>query len=203
MCASRRTWWRSQCERRANRRRRGPPPVPPDDVYSAEWSRSGHVRRTTVDLEGYPDLVVMHLAMRLNSPRGVPTLVRFLRQMRQASAAKPDGLLHHEVMLLPPLQFGMRHYWRDFDSLERWARSPPHRDWWRAYLQGTKGTGFWHETYFKRGGFEAIYDNVRSPVGLLAFAPLEPPVGGMFTARMRLKLGDARPPGPEGPPGPP
>ncbi|HWH07751.1 MAG TPA: DUF4188 domain-containing protein, partial [Candidatus Thermoplasmatota archaeon] len=157
-------------------------------AYSAGWRVDAHVKRTTVDLSAYPDLVVMVLAIRLNSPRGVPTALKFMRRMREASRARPEGLLHHEPVVFPWRQFGMRHYWRDFDALERWARAPPHRDWWVEYLQDTKGTGFWHETYFMRGGFEAIYDNVRSPVGMLAFAPQEAPVGGMFTARRRLRL---------------
>lgn len=158
------------------------------ETYSAGWRAARHVKRTTVDLSSYPDLVVMLLAIRLDSPRGVPTMLKFMRRMRSASEAKPDGLLHHDLLFFPWRQVGMRHYWRDFDALERWARAPPHRDWWVEYLKDTKGTGFWHETYFMRGGFEAIYDNVRAPVGMLAFAPQEAPVGGMFTARRRLKL---------------
>ena len=38
--------------------------------------------------------------------------------------------------------------------------------WWRDYLRDRAGTGFWHETYFSRGGVEAIYDDMRVPVGL-------------------------------------
>jgi pimeloyl-ACP methyl ester carboxylesterase len=39
----------------------------------------------------------------------------------------------------------MRQYWRDFDSLERWARSLPHKAWWQEFLRDSGGTGFWHE----------------------------------------------------------
>jgi hypothetical protein len=56
---------------------------------------------------------------------------------------------------------GMRQYWRDFDALEAWARSTPHREWWRDFLRSSPGTGFWHEAYFMRGGMEAVYDDVR------------------------------------------
>ena len=33
--------------------------------------------------------------------------------------------------ICPPCA-GMRQYRRDFDSLERWARSEPHRLWWQT-----------------------------------------------------------------------
>ena len=46
----------------------------------------------------------------------------------------------------------MRQYWRDFQSLEAWTRSEPHRVWWKNFLRNSGGTGFWHETYFLRGG---------------------------------------------------
>ena len=50
--------------------------------------------------------------------------------------ARPDGLLLHEnlVFSLFPPHVGMRQYWRDFASLESWARSEPHREWWRRFL---------------------------------------------------------------------
>ena len=64
--------------------------------------------------------------------------------------AKPDGLLLHENMILSlfPPHVGIRQSWRDFQSLETWARSEPHRAWWRHFLRDSGGTRFWHETYF-------------------------------------------------------
>ena len=59
-------------------------------------------------------------------------------------------------MLLSPRHFGMRQYWSDFEALETWARSETHRQWWRRFLKDSGGTGFWHETYFRRGGIEAV-----------------------------------------------
>ncbi|HEY6292222.1 MAG TPA: DUF4188 domain-containing protein [Terriglobia bacterium] len=38
----------------------------------------------------------------------------------------------------------------------------PHQDWWCDFLRDSGGTGFWHEAYFKRGGMEAVYDNIPS-----------------------------------------
>jgi hypothetical protein len=62
-------------------------------------------------------------------------------------------------------------------------------------LIDTGGTGFWHETYFRRGGIEAVYVDMKSPVGLAQFAPVEPARGEMFSARKRAGVaGDARAP---------
>src|SRR4051812_2147893 len=84
--------------------------------------------RTTADLSGYPDLVVIYLGMRMNSLRGLKTMISFGPKIRAAVAERPDGLLLHENLVFSafPPHAGMRQYWRDFDSLERWARSLPH-----------------------------------------------------------------------------
>ena len=110
--------------------------------------------------------------------------------------AKPDGFLLHEdfILSLFPLHGGMRQYWRDWESLERWARSEPHRRWWQDFLRDSGGTGFWHETYFRRGGFEAIYDDMPVPIGMMKFAPLVPARGPMFSAgREPSAAGDVPP----------
>lgn len=148
------------------------------------------VDRRTVDLSKYPDLVVIYLGMRVNRLRGLKTLFRFGPKIQKAVAARPDGLLLHEDILfslLPP-HAGMRQYWRDFESLERWARSLPHKQWWKEYVQDSGGTGFWHETYFMRGGMEAIYDDIDIPLGMTRFAPVQDARGAMFTARRRLDM---------------
>lgn len=144
--------------------------------------------RRTVDLSAYPDLVVIILGMRVNVFTGIRTLLGFGPKIESAARARPPGLLHHEAFLfsLFPPHAGIRQYWQDFESLERWARSQPHRTWWREFLRDSKGTGFWHETYRMRGGIEAIYDDVPRPIGMLAFAPVAKPKGGMFAARDRL-----------------
>jgi len=150
----------------------------------------GKVNRVTVDLGAYPDLVVIYLGMRVNSPRGLKTMLQFGPRISSAVAHKPDGLLLHESVFfsLFPLHVGMRQYWRDFDSLEAWARSMPHQEWWQDFVRDSGGTGFWHETYFMRGGMEAIYDDVPIPTGLARFAPAQPARGAMFSARKRAGL---------------
>jgi fumigallin biosynthesis monooxygenase-like protein len=148
------------------------------------------VQRRTVDLSGYPDLVMILLGMQVRTLVGIKTLFGFGPLISKSAADRPDGLLLHEFFawsVLPP-HAGIRQYWRDFDSLERWARSEPHRIWWKNFLRDTGGTGFWHETYFMRGGVEAVFDDVSRPLGLSGFAPVIPAKGSMFSSRQRANL---------------
>lgn len=146
-----------------------------------------HVERRTVDLSGYPDLVVVYLGMRVNRVTGIKTLLGFGPKISASAASRPDGLLRHETIIysLFPAHVGMRQYWRDQDTLLDWTRSDPHRQWWKAFLKDSGGTGFWHESYSLRGGMEAIYDDVPQLVGLAAFAPVLPARGPMFGAAGR------------------
>ena len=144
------------------------------------------VTRETVDLSGYPDLIVIYLGMRVRSPRGVLKFLKLGREIRASVDAEPDGLLLHENYFFSPLHGGMRQYWRDYESLESWSRTLPHQEWWRDFLRDSGGTGFWHELYSIRGGMEAVYDDMPAPLGFGTFAPREPARGRMFGARGRL-----------------
>ncbi len=148
-----------------------------------------NINRQTVDLSDFPDLVVIYLGMKVRSPRGLLTVLRFGPRIATGVAEKPAGLLLHEPMFFSifPLHVGMRQYWRDFDSLETWARALPHQKWWQEFVRDSGGTGFWHETYFIRGGMEAIYDDMNAPVGFGRFAGLRPAEGAMFSARQRAR----------------
>ncbi|MGA7624495.1 MAG: DUF4188 domain-containing protein [Candidatus Acidiferrales bacterium] len=151
------------------------------------------VQRRTVDLSRYPNLVVIYLGMQVRTLMGIKTLLGFGPKIAKSAAALPAGLLLHETFLwsLFPPHAGIRQYWQDFESLERWARSEPHRIWWKNFLRDSGGTGFRHETYFMRGGIEAIYDDIARPTGLLSFAPAVAARGPMFSSRQRAHLGDA------------
>jgi len=158
-----------------------------------------HTERKTVDLSTYPDLVVIYLGMKVRTWRRLGTLFSFGPKISAAVDPKPEGLLLHENLLysLFPIHTGMRQYWRDFQSLENWARTLPHQQWWKDFLQDSGGTGFWHETYFMRGGMEAIYDDLGQLFGFSRFAPTRPAKGPMFNARKRLGLqGDPSVPAP-------
>ena len=145
------------------------------------------VERRTVDLSGYPDLMVSYLGMRVNRLAGMKTLLGFGPRISSSASVQPEGLLCHESVIysLFPMHVGMRQYWRDPESLLKWTRSDPHRQWWQSFLKDSGGTGFWHEAYFRHGGMEAIYDDVPKPTGFMTFAPVVPARGPLFGAAAR------------------
>ena len=53
---------------------------------------STRVDRKTVDLSGYPELVVVYLGMRVNRLTGMKTLLGFGPQISDSVAARPDGI---------------------------------------------------------------------------------------------------------------
>ena len=146
--------------------------------------------RLTADLSAFPDLVVIYLGMRVEEPRGLETLQRLGPQIEAAVREQPDGLLLHETLSFSeePLHVGMRQYWRDFDALEAWSLTLPHKSWWSEYLRDRGGTSFWHETYFRRGGIETMYVDTGGTIGLSRVAPTVPPEGPMFSARQRAEM---------------
>jgi hypothetical protein len=151
--------------------------------------------RETVNLAQYPDLVVIYLGMRVNTLMGFKTLLGFGPKISASVDAKPDGLLLHENIFFSLRHLGMRQYWRDFESLEAWSRSEPHRVWWQQFLRDRGGAGFWHETYFRRGGMEAVYIDMHDRIGLARFAPVHEATGAMFSARKRAqRAGEAAKP---------
>lgn len=159
------------------------------------------VLRETVDLSAYPDLVVIYLGMKVRTFAGIKTLLGLGPQIDKAAADMPPGLLHYEhniIFSLFPLHLGMRWYWRDFESMEAWTRSEPHKQWWQNYLRSSGGTSFWHETYFMRGGMEAVYGDSFSPIGFKAFAPIKIAKGSMFSSRSRMGIPGETPQQPAG-----
>ena len=164
---------------------------------------SGKVKRKTVDLSKYPELVVVYLGMRVNAIKGIKMLLGIGPQIEKAGGARPEGLLHFENGIIYgflPLHVGMRWYWKDFASLEAWTRSEPHRRWWQDFLRDSGGTGFWHETYSMRGGMEGVFDDMNVQVGFQAFAPNVDARGSVFSARRRLGLSGNEPAPPDGVP---
>jgi hypothetical protein len=79
-----------------------------------------------------------------------------------------------------PLTTLLLSYWRSFEDLERFARSPsePHLKAWQSFNKsvGSDGSvGIWHETYrIDPGNYEVIYGNM--PVFGLAAATNHLPV---------------------------
>ena len=142
--------------------------------------------RRSVDLSGYPDLVVVYLGYRAKNLRGARALLRIGMGLRAIKADPPDGLLAHEDMWWGFMHPGFRQYWRDFDSLEAFTRAPRHKAWWGDFARDPRGGGIWHETYRLCGGMEAIYSGV-PPVGFASFAPERNPTGPFMSARQRVQ----------------
>ena len=83
-------------------------------------------------------------------------------------------------------------YWRSFDHLEAWARSPDqsHFPAWTAFNRRVKGArgdvGIWHETFLvKAGQYEAVYSGMPA-YGLGRVGELVPATGNREAARQRL-----------------
>ena len=144
--------------------------------------------RRSVDLTGYPDLVVIYLGYRAKTLKGARSLLRIGRGLRSIRKDPPDGLLSHEDLWFGFMHPGFRQYWRDFDSLEAFTRAAQHQAWWRDFARDSGGGGIWHETYWLRGGMEAIYSGVPG-IGLARFAPERIPTGPFMSARQRIEPG--------------
>jgi hypothetical protein len=139
--------------------------------------------RRTVDLSAYPDLVVIYLGYRASAPRGLLSLLRIGRGLLGIQRANPAGLLAHEFMLLGPFHVGFRQYWTDLKSLQEFTHAPQHAAWWASFGKDTKGGGFWHETYCRSGGIEAIYIDMPH-IGLGRFAPSVDPLASTTATRL-------------------
>ena len=147
---------------------------------------SARVQPIAVDLTGFPDLTVVYLGMKVTRLIGFRTLLGFGPAIAALDRDKPDGLLRHETFLWSLDHVGIRQYWRDFDALERFTRSAPHKQWWAKFTKDQKGTAFWHETYRRAGGMEGIYIALPQPAGFGAFAPHRKLAGAYASSRQRL-----------------
>ena len=76
------------------------------------------VNRRTVDLTGFPDLVVIYLGMRVNAITGLKTVMGFGPKIARSVDARPEGLLLHENLIfsLFPPHVGMRQVLAQFRS---------------------------------------------------------------------------------------
>lgn len=149
--------------------------------------------RYTAAIDG--DFVVFIIGMRFNKPWKVWKWWQVFTAMPKMLATlgqHPElGMLHAESSI------AFRHtvlisYWRSFDDLERFARTPdPHFDAWRRFNRdiGASGdVGVYHETYrVHAGDHESIYANM--PEMGLAKAGRSVPVGARTeAARERLTV---------------
>ncbi len=142
-------------------------------------------QRSSVDLSGNPDLVVIYLGYRARGLKGARALLRIGRGLREIQRNPPPGLLAHEGMMFGLMHPGFRQYWRDWESLQAFTKAPRHAAWWRDFARDSSGGGIWHETYRLQGGMEAIYSGVPN-IGFARFAPERAPTGPFMNARQRV-----------------
>jgi hypothetical protein len=141
-------------------------------------------------------LVVFLIGMRINHFRKVSRWWPVFRAMgpmiAELSRNPESGFLGTEYALCSPRQILLLQYWRDFDSLEAYARNRDARHWpaWTAFNRaiGDDGTvGIYHETYAVAGGaHETVYGNMPA-FGLGRFAGRVPATGSREAARQRMR----------------
>ena len=141
-------------------------------------------------------VVVFIIGMRINAFLKVGKWLPVVRSMgpmiAELSARPESGFLRAEFMLRNPRMVAVLQYWRDFDSLEAYARDRDQKHWpaWTAFNKavGADGSvGIFHETFcVPRGGYESIYANM-VPFGLGAVAGVVPATGSRNEARSRMR----------------
>ncbi len=153
-----------------------------------------HSGRFTADFD--QPLVVFVIGMRINHFRKVGKwlpVARAMGPMISELYRNPEsGFLGTEVMLRNHRTIVLLQYWRDFDSLEAYARDGDQLHWpaWSAFNKsvGNDGTvGIFHETYaVAAGAHETIYGNM--PLfGLGKVAGIVPATGSRNAARSRMR----------------
>lgn len=140
-------------------------------------------------------LVVFLIGMRINHFRKFGKWLPVLRAMgpmiAELARNPQSGFLGTETMLRNYRTIVMLQYWRDFDSLEAYARDRDQRHWpaWTAFNTsvGNDGTvGIFHETYaVAAGAHETVYANM--PLfGLGKVSGIVPATGSRNAARSRM-----------------
>lgn len=142
--------------------------------------RSVHPGRFTAEVDG--DFVVFLIGMRFNKPwkihRWLPVAMAMPKMLRALDQHPELGCLGYRQWVGRTTV--MVQYWRDFDSLDRFARDRdlPHLEPWRRFnrrVRDSGDVGVWHETYKVRAGeHECVYANM--PAFGLAAATTHRPV---------------------------
>ncbi len=128
------------------------------------------------------EVVVFIIGMRINRLRSVRSWLppaRAMAKMLRELAADPSlGLLHVQTLWAGRVIVGVQ-YWRSFDHLEAFARSPDHEHLpaWREFnrlVRDNEDVGIFHETYrVGPGSAETFYGNMPA-FGMAAAVGIEP-----------------------------
>jgi hypothetical protein len=140
--------------------------------------------------------VVFLIGMRVNKfwslSKWLPVAQAMSPMLKTLYENPEKGFLGGENFFrLSPVATLLLSYWRSFEDLENFARSPsePHLKAWQSFSKaiGADGSvGIWHETYLVDAGkYEAVYANMPK-FGLGAATEHIPAIGKKETARRRL-----------------
>jgi hypothetical protein len=140
-------------------------------------------------------VVVFLIGMRINHLRRIdkwlPVTRAMPRMLAELRADPTSGFLGAEYLLGGVRTLTVLQYWRNFDTLEAYARSTDREHWpaWVAFNKavGSDGTvGIFHETYVVPSGrSETIYVNMPA-FGLGKVSGLAPATGSRSAARSRM-----------------
>lgn len=146
----------------------------------------------------HPDaLVVFLIGARINRfyrPQAWLPVVRAMPAMlKELTAAPESGFMGYQPFIAGLRTVMMVQYWRDFDSLEAYARATDKAHWpaWTAFNRAVRANdgavGIFHETYaVAKGQSETIYvDMPRFGLGMVAGT--EPATGSRAQARDRMR----------------
>ena len=141
-------------------------------------------------------LVVFIVGMRINKflsfGKWIPVAKAMIPMIEELSQDPESGFLGAQQFRAGMRTFAFIQYWKDFESLEAYARDRDRNHWpaWTAFNKavGNDGSvGIFHETYLvPAGGHETIYGNM-PPFGLGKIAGLTPATGSRNEASSRLK----------------
>ena len=141
-------------------------------------------------------VVVFIIGMRINRfwrfRKWIPVFRAMGPMIAELSRDPESGFLGWELLRSGLRSTVLIQYWRDFDSLETYARArdKKHLPAWSAFNQaiGDDGTvGIFHETYaVPAQGYETIYGNM-PPFGLGKLRGLAPATGSRNAARSRMR----------------
>lgn len=141
-------------------------------------------------------LVVFIIGLRINSFHKVGKWLPVLRAMgpmiAELSQNSDSGFMGSEYALCSLRQVLLLQYWRDFESLERYARARDAKHWpaWTSFNKsvGNDGTvGIYHETFVvPSAAHETLYANM-PPFGLGKLAGLIAASGSRTEARERMR----------------
>lgn len=152
--------------------------------------------RSMAAIEG--DFVVFLIGMRINRWWKVhkwwPVAMAMPKMLAELAAHPECGCLAVGGRIGLSVQ-----YWRSFEHLERYARSPDHAHWpaWTAFNREVRSSsgdvGIWHETFLVRAGeYETLYGSMPR-MGLALAGRLLPVTAEHEAARQRLRGSGAAP----------